>query len=266
MAPSQAEPVGPPIVPGSSLWAIAERYRGRFPLPSVSYGTVRDFADSADHLEGLISASGDMKDLQRCWMLKSILGNVEPGGRILEVGAGEPLLAGLLSRLSYEVTVVDPYDGSGNGPKSYEEFRRLYPDLEFVRDRFPPEAGVEPGFAAIYSVSVLEHLPISSVDGVLEAIGELLDPEAGCSIHAVDHVFAGWGSDVHLERLERIVSGSGTPVSLLGEAIAALDADPDTYLVSAEAHNRWRGEIPYEEYPMRRIASVQLFERSRGGR
>ncbi len=146
MAESQAEGGGaPPLVPGSRLWEIAERYRGRFPLAPISYGTARDFADSADHLPGLVSASGDMKDLQRCWMLKAVLGNVEPGGRILEIGAGEPLLAGLLSHLSYEVTVVDPYDGSDNGPRSYEEFRRLYPDLEFVRDRFPPRRRLSPG-------------------------------------------------------------------------------------------------------------------------
>jgi hypothetical protein len=263
MAGSQAESSGaPPLLPGSPLWAIAERYRGRYVLPPISYGTVRDFADSADHLEGLAGANGDMKDLQRCWMLKSVLGNVEPGGRILEIGAGEPLLAGLLSRLSYEVTVVDPYDGSGNGPRSYEEFRRLYPDLEFVRDRFPPEAGINPGFAAIYSVSVLEHLPISSVDGVMGAIDELLNPESGSSIHAIDHVFAGWGSDAHLERLERLVARTGLSLPLLHETIARLEADPDTYLVSAEAHNRWRGDLSYDEYPMRRIASVHLFSRT----
>ncbi len=94
------------------------------------------------------------------------------------------------------------------------------------------------------------------------AIDELLDPGAGCSVHAVDHVFAGWGAEAHLERLERIVSGSGLPLPLLGEAIAGLESDPDTYLVSAEAHNRWRGDLPYDEYPMRRIASVQLFKRA----
>ena len=80
--------------PGDTLWPVVERYRGRFPLAPISYGTARDFADSADQMPGLISANGDMKDLQRCWMVKAVLGNVEPGARILEIGAGEPLVAG----------------------------------------------------------------------------------------------------------------------------------------------------------------------------
>jgi hypothetical protein len=29
--------------------------------------------------------------------------------------------------------------------------------------------------------------------------------------------------------------------------------------VSAEAHEQWRGALPYDRYPMRRIASINLF-------
>ena len=83
------------------------------------YGTVRDFADSTETMPGLASASADMKSAQRCWMVKAVLASVPRGGRLVEIGAGEPLVAGLLSRLGYEVIVVDPYDGSGNGPREY---------------------------------------------------------------------------------------------------------------------------------------------------
>jgi len=113
-----------------ALWPIAERYAGEFPLAPISYGTVRDFADSADHLTGLAGASFDMKDLQRCWTIKAILGNVERGSRILEIGAGEPLVAGMLSRLGYEVTVVDDYMGGGNGPR---EFKMIKTNLGLYR-------------------------------------------------------------------------------------------------------------------------------------
>ena len=47
-------------------------------MPPISYGTVRDFADSLDNLGGLARANSDMKDLQRCWAVKAVLGNVEP--------------------------------------------------------------------------------------------------------------------------------------------------------------------------------------------
>ncbi len=40
----------------------------------LSYGTVRDLADSRDNLVGLARANADMKDLQRCWMVKAVLG------------------------------------------------------------------------------------------------------------------------------------------------------------------------------------------------
>jgi hypothetical protein len=45
----------------------------------------------------------------------------------------------------------------------------------------------------------------------------------------------------------------------LDEALKRLADDPETYFVSAEAHNRWRGDLPYDQYAMRRIVSVQLF-------
>ena len=40
-----------------------------------------------------------------------------------------------------------------------------------------------------------------------------------------------------------------------------MELDPETYLVSAEAHNVWRGSVPYDSYPMRRIGSVEVFRR-----
>jgi hypothetical protein len=248
------------LVPADRLWELEELYRGRFELAELSYGTVRDFADSSDHLGGLARASSDMKDLQRCWMVKAVLGNVERGGHLIEIGAGEPLVADLLTRLGYRVTVVDPYDGSGHGPEQFEEFRASYPDVEFIRERFPPRQAISGDAAAVYSVSVLEHIPVESVGGVIDAAGAILEA-GGCSIHAIDHVVAGWGADAHLERLEEVIRRSGLPVERLHQLIARLEADPETYFVSAEAHERWRGALPYEDYPMRRIASIGLLSR-----
>ncbi|HEV7563458.1 MAG TPA: methyltransferase domain-containing protein [Solirubrobacterales bacterium] len=243
------------------LRALQERYRGQFPLPPASYGTVRDFADSIDQMPGLAGANFDMKDLQRCWMVKAILGNVEPGSRLLEIGAGEPLVAGTLSRLGYDVVVVDPYDGSGNGPREYETFRTAYPDLRFVREQFPPQEDVGADFGAVYSISVLEHVPLDAIDAVMEDAKALLAAKGGCQIHAVDHVLAGWGAEEHLEKLQRIAAGMGVSAADLERAIAELTDDPETYFVSAESHNRWRGGVPYDQYTMRRIVSVNLFGR-----
>ena len=241
------------------LWELRRLY-AEFEVPPVSYGTVRDLADSLDNLGGLARANSDMKDLQRCWAVKAVLGNVASGGRLVEIGAGEPLVADTLARLGYEVTVIDPYDGSDRGPREFEEFRASYPRLDFVRDRFPPERGLPAPVDGVYSISVLEHIPTDSVEEVVRATLEVLRP-GGCAIHAIDHVVAGWGAEDHLERLEAIAANSGIPVDRLHEAIRTLEQDPEAYWVSAEAHERWRGRLPYQHYPMRRIASIGLLSR-----
>jgi uncharacterized UPF0146 family protein len=242
-----------------STWPILDLYCGSFEVPPISYGTVRDFADSTENMAGLAGASFDMKDLQRCWTIKAIVGNIERGSRILEIGAGEPLVAGVLSRLGYDVTIVDPYDGSGNGPREFAAFKSAYPDLRFVREQFPPQEELGRDYSAVYSISVLEHVPLDQIDSVIGAARSLLAEKGGCSIHAVDHVLAGWSAESHLEKLERIVATSGLSEDQLAVMIAKLERDPETYFVSAEAHNRWRGDLDYDSYPMRRIVSVNLF-------
>ena len=261
-APSSATPganASAWTIADSSLWPIAERYSEAFALPEISYGTVRDFADSADHMTGLAGASFDMKDLQRCWMVKAILGNAERGSRVLEIGAGEPLVAGMLSRLGYDVTVVDDYQGGGNGPREFKRFQTAYPDVHFVRELFPPSEPLGDDFAAVFSISVLEHVPLEHVGDVVSKGHELVQKRGGCSIHAVDHVLAGWGADEHREKLDRIIAGLGLSEQDLATQIGVMEGDPETYFVSAEAHNRWRGDLPYDQYTMRRIGSVNLF-------
>jgi hypothetical protein len=244
----------------AELWPVRDLYEGRFELEPIAFGTVRDYADSTDNMLGLASASTDMKNLQRAWMVKAVLGAVPRGSRLVEIGAGEPLVAGVLSRLGYEVTIVDPYDGSGNGPREYSRFTAEYPDLAFIRDQFPPDRGLAGPYDCVYSVSVLEHVPLEAVPGVIEgARAAVAGGGGGCQIHAVDHVLAGWGADAHRDGLGAIVAALGLDAARLAQTIEAMERDPETYLVSAESHNQWRGSIPYDSYPMRRIGSVHLF-------
>jgi glycosyltransferase involved in cell wall biosynthesis len=237
---------------------ILRRYEAFGPA-ELGYATVRDYCDSVEHLPTLATANQDMKDVQRPWVAKAIVGSVPHGGTLLEIGAGEPLVASLLAELGYDVCVVDPYDGRDGGPNAYDAIRVQHPRVNFVRGLFPAaltEAGRGP-FDCTYSISVLEHLPIESVSAVVEGLRAFTKP-GGATIHAIDHVHLGAGHEAHLIRLARIVEGLGLPVEELDAMLERLDQDPDAYFLSAESHNRWRGQLAYDKFPMRRCISVQL--------
>jgi hypothetical protein len=241
----------------AALSAVVDRYRA-FEVVPLSYATVRDYCDSFDHLLPLATANSDLKDVQRPWILKAILARVPRPGRLLEIGAGEPFVADLLQRSGYSVTVVDPYDGSGNGPQEFEEFRRQCPQIDFVRGQFGEGTpGLAPrSFDCIYSISVLEHVPDEGLGEVFAGLAKFLKPE-GSTVHAVDHVHRGAGAGAHRRKLGLMAKGFGLGNADLDAMLEAMTADTETYYLSAEAHNRWRGSVPYDQFPMRVCVSIQ---------
>lgn len=239
--------------------SLAHRYTGHR-LPQLGYATVRDFCDSLDHFGTLATLSGDLKDVQRPWMVKAILGGIPRGGRLVEIGAGQPLVADMLVKLGYDVTVVDPYDGSGNGPREYEHFRKTYPNVHYIRDVFSDQTpGLAPeSYDAVYSISVLEHVPIAALAGVCAGIRRFLVPGRGRTIHAIDHILKGMNDRYSAEHLATLIDGLGLSRAALDTTLEAAREDADTYFLSAESHNRWRGATPYEQFPMRRVISVHV--------
>jgi glycosyltransferase involved in cell wall biosynthesis len=226
--------------------------------PQLGYATVRDYCDSAERLPGLASLSGDLKDVQRPWALKSIRALLPPGARLLEIGAGEPVVAGLLADAGYDVTVIDPYDGRDRGPVDVRALRAAYPRVRIEEGLFPRDVHRDPGaFDCVYSISVLEHMTAAALDEVCAGIASLTR-DGGYTIHAVDHVLQGVGAEEHLARLRRVVVGLGLTTGELDELLSGLSDDPDTYFLSAESHNRWRGGTTYDEFPMRRCVSIQF--------
>src|SRR5213079_1946020 len=164
--------------------AIISRFSGRGPVAGTSYATVRDYCESLDELPQITAVDGDLKNVQRPWAAKAILANVPPPARLLEIGGGEPIVSGFLAELGYEVTLVDPYDGFGNGPTDYQRYVEQFPRVKIVREYFRPGMNAFPNksFDAIFSVSVLEHIPVESVAPCFEAMEEFLRP-GGVSIH-----------------------------------------------------------------------------------
>jgi SAM-dependent methyltransferase len=228
------------------------------PAP-ISYGIVRDYVESLEIMPRLARYQGDLKDIQRSWMIKAILSVVPFGKRLLEIGAGEPLVADVLTRIGYEVVVVDPYDGSGNGPSDFERFKADYAGIRFIKERFRSETPGLPngGFDCCFSVSVLEHVPLDELPGVFYEIGRIVRP-GGYSVHAIDHVLLGHGDEYHRSVLKRAGAEVGIAPERVDLLLEQATYDPETYFLSAEAHNMWRGGLPYDQFPMRRCISIQF--------
>jgi hypothetical protein len=242
---------------------IIERYK-RLLVPQIGVATVKDFCDSWDNMNPLASLSGDLKDVQRPWMIKAILASVPVGSRLCEIGAGEPFVADFLSKCGYQVTIVDPYDGSGQGPTRFETFSASYRHIRFVREKFgrdlPPLS--DGYFDAIYSISVLEHVPRDEVLSVCEGMKRYCRVGAA-SIHAIDHVLRGNGDAYHHDHLLLYAKNLGIHQEALEQIIKHCELDAETYFLSAEGHNRWRGTMSYESFPMRKVISVNLLSHVR---
>lgn len=238
---------------------IARRY-SCYETSTLSYATAEDYCDSLDHLWPLATITTDLKDVQRPWVIKAILGSVERGGSVLEIGAGRPFVARILQELGYDVTIVDPYDGSAGGAASFDNIVAANPDLTIVRDVFGPDLNIRTprSFDCVYSVSVLEHVVVD-LPLVQAGIEHFVKP-GGWSIHAIDHVLSGRGEDQYRRRLESVVEllVGLNAVEELRNLLAECGTDPETFLMPVYAHNRWRGNRPYAEFPFRRWISSQI--------
>jgi glycosyltransferase involved in cell wall biosynthesis len=227
--------------------------------PILGYSIVRDYCDSIDHLNNLSQINHDLKDVQRPWIFKAIVGTTKPGKRLLEIGAGTPYIADMLADSGYDVTIIDPYEGSSNGPTEFESLTRMYPRIRFIRAHFPDglDSAEEKEFDCIYSVSVLEHISTLGIRNFIQGI-LMWTTKGGFTIHAIDHVLRGLGADDHYNQLLRITSGFGINKTSLDAIIGQLETDPETYFLSAESHNLWRGTRPYDEFPMRSVVSINV--------
>jgi hypothetical protein len=245
---------------------------GRFARPDraqngTSYATVRDFCESVDELPQIAPLDGDLKNVQRPWAVKTIVAHVPPPARLLEIGGGEPIVSGFLGELGYHVTLVDPYDGAGNGPTDYERYREQFPHVKIIREYFRPDLGtLAPGsFDAIFSISVLEHMPPDSLVSCFDAINEFLSP-TGVSIHCFDFILQGQGDThnyVHAQRIlaeQARVTGVRNDTSF-NEFLQELSADVETFFLSPQGHHNWRGGLAYSNFPFRKVVSLQTVAR-----
>ena len=243
-----------------ALAGVANQYAAFRPAEAFGYATVQDYSEGVANLRALATINRDLKDAQRPWVFKAIIGMVPRGGRLLEIGAGDPWVADLLARLGYEVVIVDPYDGRDRGPAEYENIKAQYPNITFLRGLFPDALSTlsDDKFDCIYSISVLEHIPIDAVSSVFCGMAQHARSGEAMLIHAVDNVLLGAGDAAHRDHLIAMASHMGLSAAEVDAVLCRLQSDPDAYFMSADAHNRWRGTMAYDAFPMRRCISIQL--------
>jgi 2-polyprenyl-3-methyl-5-hydroxy-6-metoxy-1,4-benzoquinol methylase len=244
---------------------IIRNYLGRGDFEYLNYATVKDFCDSADHLPQICHLDGDLKNVQRPWTFKAILSRIPPGGKLLEIGGGVPLVACMLAELGYEVTVVDPYEGAGNGPTEYQKYQQAFPNVNLVKDFFGADLkGFEDScFDGIYSISVLEHISLESLKDVFLGIRKFLR-SGGLSIHCIDNVIQGRDVQPHedavkliLEEQKQLVERHSTLGDDYEKMLFQLKDDVEAYYLSALGHHQWRCGAAYADFPFRKVVSVQ---------
>lgn len=237
--------------------ALAARYRGR-DVPKLSCATVEDYCDSVDHLPEITGLQGDLKDVQRPWTAKAILGLLAPGSTLLEFGAGRPDVAAVLASCGYKVTAVDPYEGAGRGPVACDQYKAEFPEVDIRRLLFDDAMPLERPVDAIYSISTLEH--IHDLAPVFRGIRKHLKP-GGISLHSVDIVIKGEAEEFHRDIARQVLEFHGHGRESWADFEARAAADVDTYFLGPSGHQMWRGATPYRQFPFRRVISLQTWAR-----
>jgi SAM-dependent methyltransferase len=122
----------------------------------------------------------NLKDVQDAFIM-SRLGN-ERGKRILEIGGGVPRVLRRLSK-DNETWLIDRYEGVGRGPKEVPHL----PGIHFIQGYMGEFIQQLPDgyFDDIFSVSVIEHVPLDGLESFFADCVRVLKP-SGRMFHAID--------------------------------------------------------------------------------
>lgn len=141
--------------------------------------TKRDFFDWTD--KGLCSLDRqELKNIQDGFVLSELASS--RNAKILEMGGGVSRVLPRLDR-SCELWNADRLEGDGNGPGVSNDDARIRLVKTFLGE-FSAEMPSE-YFDAVFSVSVVEHIPESAIAAMVDDTIRILRP-GGIAIHAVD--------------------------------------------------------------------------------
>ena len=233
-----------------------------FELVEVGYSRVSDYTRYFDRYPTLMYPKGDLKDVQRPWALEKTRELVQPNGLVVDLGGGGCQLASELMK-THQVTVVDPFDGSGGGLRDPKPFRQKYPGLTIVQGKLDSESNLT-GFDAVITTSVVEHIPPAHHRDTVEGIRRALRV-GGYSIHAVDvTIQAVKDFLLSMQQVaESFVRAHGVDYDIAPLRDKAL-ADVETYFLSPLTYQLWRNGRPFDTYPWRKVISFNVVLRRTG--
>lgn len=231
------------------------------------YAFIRQYEEEFPEAAAPLKIRGMLKDFQNLFALDQILARLPKGGKLLEIGGGSCLMMRSLNRArpgKYECWNLDPLDGSGNGPRSETHARvgetpmRSLSGITIIEERigaFSPALETA-SFDCIFSVSVLEHIPIRDWPNCFDDMHRLLKP-GGFTCHAVDlHPLDLPTAQDRLimlrlaqDKLFKPADASAAP------SIDEIRIDPQTLSVSPFEYARWLRYMNEPDGPYRRVAS-----------
>jgi 2-polyprenyl-3-methyl-5-hydroxy-6-metoxy-1,4-benzoquinol methylase len=232
-------------------------------MEEIAFATVREFHQFAEDYPEATKLNEDLKSFQRPWCVDRLLKSCPNGGRVLEIGADKCDLVPSLRSRGFEVWVIDVYDHFGGGTGTYDSIIQKFPDMPIVRSFMHEDRSLPAKhFDAVYSCSVIEHIPLEHLAGTGKQIERVLK-DNGASIHAIDCTLAGIMQNQQNSQLFIEAHNRSCDVKALGEQ--ALD-NLDTYYLSPQGHLNWRRFVrkTYDEYPYRRVTSLGFTATKRG--
>lgn len=198
-----------------------------FEFIEVTYPTVSRYTSYFDSCPELLGSA--LKEVQRGWVFDTCRCLLRPGAKILDLGGSACELANYMSEW-FDMWVIDPYDGSGNGPRSPKSLRQKFPNLHIIQGFLTDKIDLS-GFDAVLSTSVVEHIDTEAYSSTVAGIAHVLKP-GGYSIHAIDHTVRGVNGFLEYtgKRLEDFARLHGGEINIEQLRRKMLD-DPDTYFL-----------------------------------
>jgi SAM-dependent methyltransferase len=180
------------------------------PITKTMFWNAIDREDIHREMEAVKRPWRDLKYIQDAWVFSEIIDST--GLRILEIGGGNSRILPVLGRQN-EIWNAEEYLGADGGPSKIPDI----PGMRLVRAKIGDFSSDLPDsyFDLIFSVSVIEHIPIPALPNFWKDQRRLLRP-GGRIVHAID-LYVG---DFPLPLSEQRLDGYGVTFEQYGLSLA----------------------------------------------